>query len=151
MASSFDDIMEMGMDSVEDLPPLGVPPTGHYNFEVTASREARENDGSEFIKFSYTVTAVNEVANPDEQDQAAVGQNFVEFFSPLKKDGTTNEWGLKFLKQAMQPYALQFGGTSFTEVLASIDKVSIAASLTRKKDKKDQDRFNFSLKDVIIL
>lgn len=151
MASSFDDIMDMGMDDVEDLPPVGVPPTGHYNLLVSASRETRDNDGTEYIKFSYTVEAVNEVANPDEQDQAAVGQNFVEFFSPLKKDGSVNDWGMKYLKQAMQPFAAQFGGTSFSEVLASIDKVSVAASLTRKKDKKDQDRFNFSLKDVIVL
>lgn len=150
MSSSFDSIMDMTMDSVEDLPPIGVPPTGHYNLLVSASRERRD-DGGEYIKFSYTVESVNEVKNPDEQSQAAVGQNFVEFFSPLKKDGTTNDFGLKFLKQAMQPFALQFGGSSFMEVLQSIDKISVAASLTRVKDKKDADRFNFRLADVIIL
>ena len=150
MATSFDDLMDMSMDDVEDLPPVGVPPTGHYNFEVTAERKARD-DGSEFIQFAYLVTSVNEVANPDEQDQAAVGQEFMEFFSPLKKDGTTNEWGMKFLKAAMQPFAAHFGGGNFAEVLASINKVAIAATLTRKRDKKDQERFNFSLKDVIIL
>lgn len=150
MSSSFDSIMDMEMDSVEDLPPIGVPPTGHYNLLVSATREKRD-DGGEYIKFSYTVESINEVKNAEETSQAAVGQNFVEFFSPLKKDGTTNEFGLKFLKQAMQPFALQFGGSSFMEVLQSIDKVSIAASLTRVKDKKDTDRFNFRLADVIVL
>jgi hypothetical protein len=150
MASSFDDIMDMAMDAVEDLPPIGVPPSGHYNLLVSAARKTRD-DGGEYISFSYTVESVNEVKNPEEQSQAAVGQNFVEFFSPLKKDGTTNDFGLKFLKQAMAPFAAQFGGTSFMEVLASIDKVSIAASLTRVRDKKDADRFNFRLADVIVL
>jgi len=35
--------------------------------------------------------------------------------------------------------------------LESINKVSIAASLVRVADKKEADRFNFRLSDVIIL
>ena len=150
MATNFDDLMDMGMDQIEDLPPVGVPPTGHYNFLVTATREAKDG-GNEFIKFAYKVESVNEVKNPAEQDQAAVGMSFIEFFSPLKKDGTVNEWGMKFLKQAMQPFAAEFGGSSFSEVLASINNVSIAASLVRVQDKKDETRFNARLSDVIIL
>lgn len=148
--SSFDDLMDMSMDDVEDLPPVGVPPTGHYNLLVSATRESKDG-GNEFIKFAYTVESVNEVKNADEESQAAVGQNFVEFFSPLKKDGTVNEFGMKFLKQAMAPFAAHFGGANFSAVLQSIDKISIAASLTRTKDKKDADRFNFRLADVVIL
>ena len=77
--------------------------------------------------------------------------SFIEFFSPMKKDGTVNEWGMKFLKQAMQPFAAEFGGSSFSAVLASINNVSIAASLVRVQDKKDETRFNARLSDVIIL
>jgi hypothetical protein len=94
---------------------------------------------------------VNEVKNPAEETQAAVGMKFTEFFSPLKKDGTVNEFGMKFLKQTMAPFAAAFGGSSFSDVLANIDKVSIAASLVRVKDKNDSDRFNFRLSDVIVL
>ena len=150
MATKFDDLMDLSMADIEDLPPVGVPPTGHYNLLVTASREASQA-GGEFIKFAYTVEAVNEVKNPSEESQAAAGMSFPEFFSPLKKDGTTNEWGMKFLKQAMAPFAAHFGGSSFSEVLASINKVSIAASLVRTVDKKDETRFQFRLSDVIIL
>lgn len=150
MATNFEDLMDMQMDAVEDLPPMGVPPTGHYNLLVTASREARD-EGNEYIKFSYTIESVNEVKNPAEETQAAVGMKFTEFFSPLKKDGTVNEFGMKFLKQTMAPFAAHFGGSSFSDVLANIDKVSIAASLVRVKDKNDSDRFNFRLSDVIVL
>lgn len=150
MATNFDDLMDMEMDAVEDLPPMGIPPTGHYNLLVTASREARD-EGNEYIKFSYTIESVNEVKNPAEETQAAVGMKFTEFFSPLKKDGTVNEFGMKFLKQTMAPFAAAFGGSSFSDVLANIDKVSIAASLVRVKDKNDSDRFNFRLSDVIVL
>jgi hypothetical protein len=150
MATNFDDLMDMNMTDVEDLPPVGIPPTGHYNLLVTATRESKDG-GNEFVKFAYTVESVNEVKNPAEQDQAAVGMNFVEFYSPLKKDGTVNEWGMKFLKQSMAPFAAHFGGSSFSEVLTSIDKVSVAASLVRTVDKRDTDRFNFRLSDVIVL
>lgn len=149
--SSFDDLMDMSMDSIEDLPPVGCPPTGHYNLVVTAKKETNKDSGNESIRFNYVVEAINEVKNPEEESQAAVGQSFVEFFSPLKKDGTVNEWGMKFLKQAMAPFAAHFGGSNFAEVLAQIDKVSIAASLTRTRDKKEPDRFNFRLADVVIL
>lgn len=148
--ASFDDLLSMDMDDIEDLPPVGVPPTGHYNLEVTATRETRDA-GGEYIKFAYTVTSVNEVKDPMEESQAAVGQNFVDFYSPLKKDGTVNEFGMKFLKQAMQPYADHFGGGNFGEVMNNINKVAIAATLVRRMDKKDSDRFNFSLRDVVIL
>lgn len=150
MATNFDDLMDMSMDDVEDLPPVGVPPTGHYNLLVTASREAKEG-GNEYIKFNYNIEAVNEVKNPAEQGEAAVGMMFTEFFSPLKKDGTVNEFGMKFLKQAMMPFAQHFGGSSFSEVLDNINKVSIAASLIRIRDKQDASRFNFRLSDVIVL
>lgn len=150
MSQSFDDLLSMDMTSIEDLPPIGIPPTGHYNLEVTGSRETRDG-GGEYIKFAYTVMSVNEVKDPLEESQAAVGQNFVEFFSPLKKDGTVNEFGMKFLKQTMQPYADHFGGGNFGEVLNQVNKVAIAATLVRRVDKKDSDRFNFNLRDVVIL
>jgi len=150
MATNFDDLMDMQMDEIEDLPPMGVPPTGHYNLLVTATREERDG-GNEYIKFAYTIESVNEVKNVAEESQAAVGMKFTEFFSPLKKDGTVNEFGMKFLKQTMAPFAAHFGGSSFSAVLESINKVSIAASLVRVVDKKEADRFNFRLSDVIIL
>jgi hypothetical protein len=150
MATNFDDLMDMDMTEIEDLPPMGVPPTGHYNLLVTATREARD-EGNEYVKFSYTVESVNEVKNPAEESQVAVGMKFTEFFSPLKKDGTVNEFGMKFLKQSMAPFAAHFGGSSFSAVLESINKVSIAASLVRIADKKEADRFNFRLSDVIVL
>lgn len=150
MSATFDDLMDMSMDSIEDLPPIGVPPTGHYNLLVTASREA-STSGGEYIKFAYKVESVNEVKNTAEEAQAAVGMSFTEFFSPMKKDGTVNDFGMKFLKQAMGPFAAHFGGANFSEVLANINKVSIAATLVRVQDKKDETRFNFRLSDVIIL
>jgi len=148
--ATIDYLLSMDMNDIEDLPPMGVPPTGHYNLEVSASRNERDG-GGEYVQFSYTVTGINEVKDPAEENQVAVGMKFSEFFSPLKKDGTTNDVGMKFLKQTIMPYAVHFEAKSFETALQAVDKVAVAATLVRRVDKKDPDRFNFSLKDVVIL
>ncbi len=148
----LDALMDASMDDIDDLPPVGVPPTGHYNLCITAERITPEDAGkNEYIKFSYEVESVNEVKDPAEQDQAATGMKFSQMFSPFKKDGTINDFGLGFLKEACAPFAAHFGTAKMGDTIAAINKVSVCATLTRKKDRKDPDRFNFSLKDVVIL
>lgn len=147
----LDALMDASMDDIDDLPPVGVPPTGHYGLIVSATREVSETSGNEYIKFSYEVESVNEVKDPEEEKQAAVGQKFTQIFSPFKKDGTVNEFGLGYLKEACAPFAAHFGTTTMGASIAAIEKVSVAATLVRKQDKKDKERFNFSLRDVVVL
>lgn len=149
--SDMDALFDASLDSIDDLPPVGCPPSGCYNLLVTASREISKDSGNEYVKFSYEVTAVNEVKNPEEESQAAVGMKWNEIFSPFKKDGTANEWGQKFMKAAIQPFAAHFGSSSFGEAIAQINKVEVMAVLSRVVDKKDPDRISARLKDVTIL
>lgn len=151
MIADLDALMDASMDDIDDLPPVGVPPTGHYNLIVSASREENKDKTGEYIKFTYEVEAVNEVKDPAEESQAAVGQKFSQMFSPIKKDGTPNEFGIGFLKEAVAPFSAHFGTGKMGETIAQISKVSVAASLVRRADKKDPDRFNFNLKDVVVL
>lgn len=151
MFADLDAVMDAGMDDIDDLPPVGVPPSGHYNLCVTASRKSNKDATGEYVQFEYLVEAINELKDPAEAGQAAEGMKFSTNFSPIKKDGTVNEWGLGFLKEAVAPFSLHFGTAKMGDTIAQINKVSIACSLTRKVDKKDPDRFNFSLKDVVVL
>jgi len=147
----LDSLMDASMDDIDDLPPVGVPPSGHYNLLVTAERKENKEKTSEYIQFSYEVEAINEVKDPAEEAQAAVGMKFSQMFSPIKKDGTVNEFGIGFLKEAVAPFSAHFGTSKMGETIAQINKISVAASLSRRVDKKDADRFNFNLKDVVIL
>ena len=147
----LDALMNASMDDIDDLPPVGVPPTGHYNLEVTATRETSETTGNDYIRFSYKVVAVNEVVHPEEESQAAIGMKFTAMFSPLKKDGTPNTYAIGALKEAVAPFAAHFGTTKVGEAIAQIDSITVAASLTRKRNKKDADRFDFRLSDVVVL
>lgn len=150
--TDFDSLLNSSMDDLDDLPPVGVPPTGHYTLVVSAERVTPTEAGkNEYIKFSYEVEAVNEVKNPEEESQAAAGMKFTQSFSPFKKDGTVNDFGVGFLKEAIAPFAAHFGTRGIGEALQAINKVTVAASLIRKQDRKDPERFNFSLKDVVVL
>jgi len=149
--ADIDSLMDASMDDIDDLPPIGVPPTGHYNLCVTATREQNKDKNGEYIKFAYEVEAINEVKEPGEEAEAAVGMKFTQMFSPIKKDGTPNEFGIGFLKEAVAPFSAHFGTPQMGASIAQINRVSVAATLVRRVDKKDKERFNFSLKDVVIL
>ena len=150
--ADFDDVMNAGMDDIEDLPPVGVPPTGHYNLCVSAEVKTSEA-GKQYVTFSYEVTAINEVRTEAEASQVAIGMKFRDNFHPTKKDGTVNEWGVKFLKQAVAPFAAHFGTSKMGDVIGQIDKVDIAATLLRKikKGTTGDDEATFRLEDVTIL
>jgi hypothetical protein len=149
--ATMDDMFDATMDDLESLPPVGVPPTGHYNLSVTAERKMSKDATSEYVQFNYKVEAVNEVKDEAELVQAAEGMKFSQMFSPLKKDGTVNEWGVGFLKEAIAPFAAHFDTKGIGAAILQINNVTIAATLVRKVDKRDADRFNFSLKDVVVL
>ena len=147
----IDSLLNASMDDIEDLPPIGVPPTGHYVLEVTATREQSQDKKSEYIKFSYVVVTVNELKNPEEAADAAEGMKFDNIFSPLKKDGTANTLSIGLMKQALLPFKEHFGTTTVGETIGNINKITIAANLVRRQDRKDEDRYRFALKDVVIL
>jgi hypothetical protein len=148
--ADFDALMDASMDDIDDLPPIGVPPTGNYTLSATASRE-KSDKGSEYIKFAYVVGEVNEVKDEAEAADASAGQKFTEMFSPFKKDGTINEIGMGMLKERLAPFAAHFNTAKISETLQSINQVSLVATLVRRADKREEGRFNFSLKDVTIL
>lgn len=149
--ADFDALMDASMDDIDDLPPIGVPPTGNYTLEVTASREKAAASGSEYIKFSYLIKEVNEVKNEAEATECAADQKFMEMFSPFKKDGTVNEIGMGMLKERVAPFAAHFGTSKMGDTMQAIVGVQLVASLVRRADKREEGRFNFSLKDVTIL
>jgi hypothetical protein len=148
--ADFDALMNASMDDIDDLPPIGVPPTGSYDLEVTATRE-KSDKGSEYIKFSYLIKNVNEVKNPDEAGECAADQKFMEMFSPFKKDGTINEIGMGMLKERVAVFSAFFETPKIGDTLEQIKSVAIVATLTRRADKREEGRFNFMLKDVTIV
>lgn len=149
--ADFDALLDASMDDLDDLPPVGVPPTGHYNLRVSADRKENSDKTGEYVQFTYVVTAINELKNEAEAGEAAVDQKFTNNFSPIKKDGTVNEWGVGFLKEAIAPFSAHFGTDKIGATLELIKDVDVAATLVRRANKKEEGRYDFNLKDVVIL
>jgi hypothetical protein len=151
MLQDFDSLMDASMDDIDDLPPIGVPPSGNYDMTVTASREQSQSGGNDYIKLMYEITNVNEVKNEEEAGEVKAGQKFSEMFSPFKKDGTANEIGMGQLKERLKPFAASFGSAKISDIISNMQQTNITASLTRTADKKNEGMFRFRLKDVVVL
>lgn len=150
--NNIDDLFSASMDDIADLPPVGVPPSGHYNLLVSAARKQSEKEGGgEYILINFKVTAVNEVKDPAEAEQAAIGMQFSNMTSPVTKEGKVNEYGMGILKELVAPFAAHFGSANFGEAILAMDKVECCATLKRTQDKKDKERFNFRLSDITVL
>lgn len=150
--NNIDDLFSASMDDIADLPPVGVPPSGHYNLLVSASRKQSDKEGGgEYILISFKVTAINELKDPAEADQAAIGMQFSNMTSALTKEGKVNEYGMGILKELVAPFAAHFGSSNFGEAILAMDKVECCATLKRTQDKKDKERFNFRLAEITVL
>lgn len=149
--TDMDALMNAAMDDLPDLPPYGVPPSGHYNFEVTVALEDNKDKTGQYFAWNYEVTAINEVKEEPGDEPVKVGTKFMEPISPFKKDKTVNEFGVGVLKERVAPYAAHFGTAGIGETVRMIDKVTIAAELVRRPDRNDPERHRFSLKNVVVL
>jgi hypothetical protein len=139
------------MDDIDDLPPVGVPPSGHYDLEVTCTLEDNAEKTGQYFKFAYEVKNINQLANEEEAADVSVGTKFSDRISPFKKTGEVNEFGMGKLKEVVAPYAAHFGDTVIGETVQKIKAVRITAELKRRVDRKDPERWNFDLKNIVVL
>jgi hypothetical protein len=148
---NLDALLDASMDDLDDLPPIGVPPSGHYNLTVSFEIKEIGDDKKEVICASYIVDAINELKDDEERNEVAVGQQFSEFFHLTKRDGAPNKFGIGTLKERLKPFAERFGTTKIGELIKEVKQVSIAASVKRKVNKKNEDQYNMSMSEVILL
>ena len=149
----IDELLNATMDDLDDLPPTGVPPSGHYNLTVTFGVEdIGEGDAKKkVVTASYIVDSINELKDEDERSEVAVGQQFKEFFHMTKKDGNRNAFGIGTLKQRLAPHAERFGTNNIGELVQQVQQVAITASIKRTVNKKNEDMWNMQMKDIVLL
>lgn len=138
------------MEEIDDLPPVGVPPSGHYDFSLTVTLEDNKAKTGQYFKWAYEVTGINEVANAEEASEVKVGTKFMDPLSPFKKTGEPSDYGIGKLKMLAAPFAAHFGESVLGEVLQKIKEVQISAELVRRADRNDPEQFRFDLKNVVI-
>jgi len=148
---NIDALLDASMDDLDDLPPMGVPPSGHYNLTVSFDIKTIGEENKEVIAAEYLVDAVNELKDPDEASEVLPKQQFTEFFHITKKDGAPNPFGIGKLKQRLAPYVDRVGTKNIRELIAGVKEFQIAATVKRSVNRKNEDQFNVDIKDVVIL
>ena len=147
-------LLDATMDDLDDLPPIGVPPSGHYNltvsFEIVKVKEGTKEE-KEVPCAKYIVDAINELKDEDERGEVAVGQTFMEFFYLKKKTGEKNVYGIGSLKDRLKPHAERFGTTNIGQLIEQVKQVSITASIKRTVNRMNEDQFNMQMKDIVLL
>lgn len=149
--NSFEDILNADMDDLEDLPPMGVPPSGNYLIEVTTEVTTAGDENKPVVKAHYLINAVNQLTDETEAAEVAPGQTFTEFFFLLKKDGTPNKFAIGYMKKRLAPFASMAATTGVRDVIEAVNKVHANITIKRRRDKKDPDNFRFDLTDIIPL
>ncbi len=149
--TSMDALLGAMMDDLDDLPPMGVPPSGHYNLTVTFDIKKIGDDNKEVIAAEYTVDEINELKDEAERGDVAVGMKFTEFFHVKKKDGSTNTFGIGKLKQRLAPFVSLTEDRSVGGVINAVKQIAVAATIKRTVNKKNEDQFNVDLKDIVVL
>lgn len=151
--ANLDALLDASMDDLEDLPPYGVPPTGHYNLTVTFGlKEVGSGDDlKEVIGATYVIDAVNELKDSEEATEVVPKQMFSEYFYLTKKDGSINTISIGKLKERLKPYVERAGTSNIRELINTVNEWAITAEVKRRVNPKDEERPNMDLKNVVLL
>jgi hypothetical protein len=149
--STTDALLDAMMMDLPDLPPMGVPPSGHYNLECTFGVQTIGDENKEVITASWKVIAINELNDESERSGVAEGQQFTEFFFPAKKDKSPNTVSIGKLKQRLQPFVGPSGEASVRGIIGWVKSINVAATVKRTVNKKNEDQFNVDVKDIVVL
>lgn len=150
----MDTLLDAEIDDLNDLPPYGIPPTGHYNLKVNSQLDTTDEKRQKFV-LDFEIEAINEFSDKvTEEDKAAtaVGQKFRMYISPFDKEGRPSEMGIGQLKEFAKPFAKALNTRTVSETMAAIRDIHIAASMTRTPNRKDPEGLpNGRIKDIIVL
>ncbi len=149
--TNMDALLNAVMDDLEDLPPMGTPPSGHYNFTVSMEVTTIGDQNKQVIAAKYVIDAINELKNEDEASEVAVGMQFTEFFHTTKKDGSANTFGIGKLKQRLSPFASLASENTVGGIINAVNQIAAAGTIVRKASKRDPDQYNLDIKDIIVL
>lgn len=149
----IDSLLDTDIDDLNDLPPYGIPPTGHYNLKVTVKQD---NTDPKRVKFTcdYEIEAINEFndkVTEEEKKEVQVGQKFRMYISPFDKEGKPSEMGQGQLKDYAKPFAAAFNTRTVGETLKQITDVHICATVTRRPNKENPEMPNGRIKDIEVL
>ena len=139
------DMLDMNLSDIADLPGFEVPHPGEYILKVDAT--VKSVNDKQAVEIGYEVVEClkkNNDADPD----TTPGTKFSQlFFLQGEPDGVKVALGR--LKQLLAPLAEQLGeGNLLVLVRDHLKSLMVSATVNRRKDKNDPDRFYPDVKNL---
>jgi hypothetical protein len=146
--STFDAIFDKQLEELSELPSYVPPPTGTYNLRISVG--FKDINKKPAVEVRAVVLDTIELADETEQ-RVKPGSEFNYAFILLDKDGKPNETAEGFMREFLSYFTAFAGTTNVKELVnGAIKDVDCTAVVKRKQDKKDEDRWNVNIKDIVI-
>ncbi len=138
---NIDDLMDMSLDDLKDLPAFEVPPVGHYKLNLSLA--FKEVNDKQCIEASFEVQETMELGDPAAAP-CAPGTKFSTLFQ------LANEFGQGAFKELMKPLVegLSLAGLKVPAVVEKVQNVTIFATIKHRKDKNDKEKFYANVVNV---
>lgn len=127
----IEDLMDVSIDDLKDLPGFEVPPKGHYKLQVSLEQKVVNDHNS--VEAKLTVLETLELGNTNETPV----ENGTKFGQLFMMD---NEWGQGGFKGFALPIAAGLGMVKPTirQVIEKIQNVTIHATIQHRYHKEDK-------------
>jgi hypothetical protein len=129
--ADINNLPDISLDSIEDLPGFEVPPQGRYLCLLTIA--PKEINGKGNLEFEYTVQETIELASPTDVEPKQ-GATFTELFSYDK--------GLPMAKDKLKKLCEGLGiptNSSLADIVESVQGVGVEVTLKHRKNPKGPD------------
>lgn len=140
-------LLDLDLDDIEELPGFEVPWPGRYLMRLTAAMKEINNKSG--LELSYEVVECLEKNDPSSPDTAA-GTKFSQVFF-LTGTPEAVKTAKSFLKQQLKGIAEAVGeGNLLVLIRDHLQGVMVEATVNRRKDKDDPERFYPVIKNMTL-
>jgi len=150
---NLDDLLDADLDDLDDLPPLGAPPTGAYDMTVTMEMRTVPIKGveKEVLIADFIVIEMKQVKNEAEllnEDGTAINLEGMKFGQMFNTDTAV---GVGYLKAFLKPFREHFEVNKIRELIPMIKDVRIFGVVKRTMDKNDPEKTYGKVSRVVVL
>jgi hypothetical protein len=147
--AAFDALFDRDLAELAELSAWEIPPTGVYAMECTIKFKPTAAK-KPAVEAAFKVLHCVQQADPNEKP-AKEGQEFSTSFVLLTKDNQRNEMGEGAMRALLEPFGTHLGTSNIKQLVdGRIDKMQVIATVVRRPQKDDPDRFNVRIKDLTI-
>lgn len=137
------DILDKSLDDIADLPSFEVPQNGTYSLKV--STEVKKVADKDSVEAKYEVMELVQADDPNAPITVAGTKFSTVYF-------LDNEYGVGNLKKFLVPFGEHFGTQNLRELVTEkVKDVIITATVKRRADKDDKDKFYADVKNILVV